>query len=128
MNSRAKGIRGELELAHWLEAHGIPAARGQQRAGGSDSPDVVHVIPGLHIECKRTENLRIWEALAQANDDCGDRIPSVWFRRNRWQWHVVLPAEDFVQILSARQPERGEAEQSGMPPSNLDESAEDATS
>jgi Holliday junction resolvase len=99
LNSRAKGIRGELELAHWLESHGISAARGQQRAGGSDSPDVVHAIPGLHIECKRTERLELWAGLAQAAADCGNRTPTLWFRKNRWQWYVCLPAADFVVLL-----------------------------
>jgi Holliday junction resolvase len=108
MNSRAKGVRGELELAHWLEARGIAATRGQQRKGGDDSPDVLHALPGIHIEVKRAETLRIWEALGQAASDCGARVPTLWFRRNRWQWYVCLPAEDFVRLLPARLPQRGE--------------------
>lgn len=99
MNSRAKGIRGELELAKWLESHGISAARGQQRAGGPDSPDVIHAIPGLHIEVKRTERLDLWTGLAQAAQDCQNRTPTLWFRRNRWQWYVCLPAEDFLGFV-----------------------------
>lgn len=57
MNSRAKGQRGERELADFITAAGFPARRGQQFAGGPDSPDVV--CPGLpfHIEAKRTERL-----------------------------------------------------------------------
>ena len=99
MNSREKGARGERELAAWLQARGVRAVRGQQRAGGSDSPDVMHAIPNLHIECKRVEKLDLWHSLAQAARDCGERVPTLWFRRNRWQWYVCLPAEDFLKML-----------------------------
>ena len=44
INSRAKGARYERELARYLDENGFPARRGQQFAGGSDSPDVVCVI------------------------------------------------------------------------------------
>jgi hypothetical protein len=99
MNSRDKGKRGELELVHWLEARGIQAIRGQQRKGGSDSPDIMHTIKDVHIEVKRTETLRLWEGLEQAAADCRDRMPTLWFKRNRWQWYVALPAADFVALL-----------------------------
>jgi hypothetical protein len=108
VNSRAKGVRGELELAHWLEAHGVSAVRGQQHAGGSGQPDVRHALAGIHIECKRTERLELWDGLAQAARDCGDLTPVLFFRRNRWQWYCALPAEDLVALLTAHQPERGE--------------------
>ncbi|WP_161884323.1 hypothetical protein [Deinococcus alpinitundrae] len=38
VNSRAKGKRGELDLAHTLKAAGFPATRGQQRKGGEGRP------------------------------------------------------------------------------------------
>jgi hypothetical protein len=99
MNSRAKGVRGELELAHWLDARGIAAVRGQQRKGGDDSPDVLHALPGIHIECKRVEKLELWGALEQACRECGGKTPSVWFRRSRSFWWTVLPSADFVELL-----------------------------
>ena len=48
-NSRRKGARGELELAAKFTDAGFPARRGQQPAGGPDSPDVVPSIPSLHV-------------------------------------------------------------------------------
>lgn len=71
MNSRAKGQRGERELADFLARHGLPARRGQQFAGSPWSPDVV--CPGLpfHIEVKRTERLNLDAACAQAERDAG---------------------------------------------------------
>ena len=93
-NSRAKGIRGELELAAFFREHGIDARRGQQHAGGGDSPDVVHGLKGIHAEAKRTEQLRLWEALDQAIRDAkpGD-VPTVWHRSSRRPWIVILRAE-----------------------------------
>jgi hypothetical protein len=102
VNSRAKGIRGELELAHWLQARGVTAMRGQQRSGGADSPDIFHALPGIHIECKRTERLDLWASLAQAAEDCRERVPTLWFRRNRWQWYVALPADDFLRLVKGK--------------------------
>ena len=41
INSRAKGARGERMWRDQLRAEGYTAKRGQQHAGGQDSPDVV---------------------------------------------------------------------------------------
>lgn len=98
MNSKKKGNRGELEVAHFLHAHGWEARRGQQFSGSPDSPDVISSLP-VHIEVKRTENLSIYKAMAQAKNDCGAKIPTVWHRRNREDWLVILTAEDFLSLI-----------------------------
>jgi Holliday junction resolvase len=55
LNSNQKGKRGEREAAAFLTDEGFPARRGQQFAGGTDSPDVVcESLSGLHFEVKRT--------------------------------------------------------------------------
>jgi len=53
--SREKGKRGEREFCELLREHGFDARRGQQFAGGPDSPDVVTDCP-CHFEVKRTES------------------------------------------------------------------------
>lgn len=101
MNIKKKGNRGERELLHLLEAHGIPARRNDQKwVGGLDNPDVAADVRGfpLHIECKRTERLRLHEALQQAERDAAGRVPVVVFRGNREPWRVVLRLEDFLQL------------------------------
>lgn len=50
--SRDKGARGEREFRDLLREHGFEARRGQQFAGGNDSPDVVTDLP-CHVEVKR---------------------------------------------------------------------------
>lgn len=91
MNSRDKGKRGERELAEWLRERGIEARRGVQYQGGTDSPDVVTALPGVHFECKRTERLAIYPAVEQAVADAGERLPVVAFRANRRDWLAVVP-------------------------------------
>lgn len=103
MNSKRKGSRGENELANILKEYGYDAKRMQQFAGGVDSPDVSG-LPGIHIECKRVENLNIHKAYAQAERDAeGKAIPAVFHRRNREPWMVTLKLDDFMEIYGAWQ-------------------------
>lgn len=97
LNSKRKGAEGERELAEKLRGLGFSQARrGQQFRGGQDSPDVADAIPGVHIECKRVEQLRLWDAIAQAESDAGDSIPVLMHRRNRSPWLVTVCLEDLI--------------------------------
>ena len=96
--SRRKGKRGERELAALFTAEGFPATRGQQHRGGPDSPDViVPTLPGIHFEAKRTERLSLYDAVAQAKSDAGDKLPVVGHRRNACEWLAILRESDFVR-------------------------------
>ena len=98
-NSNRKGKVGELEVAALLREHGFEARRGQQYSGGPGSPDVVHSIPNVHLEVKRTEALSLYPALQQARDDAGDgEVPVVFHRRSRHEWVAILPAKDFLEM------------------------------
>lgn len=98
-NSRQKGARGERECRDLLKEHGFEARRGQQFSGLGESPDVVHNIPGLHIEVKRTEALSIYKAMAQAIADAKGNTPTVFHKRNNKEWLVVLHAHDFLELI-----------------------------
>ena len=105
MNSKRKGSAGERELAQILRQHGYDAHRGQQFAGGIDSPDV-YGLPGIHIECKRVERLNIMDAYKQAERDAeGKAIPAVFHRRNREKWMVTVSLDDFMEIYGVWQKE-----------------------
>jgi hypothetical protein len=96
--SREKGKSGELELARKLRDEGFDARRGQQYSGASGDADVVG-LPGIHIEVKRVEAFRLWDALAQSKSDARDgEIPIVVHRRSRCPWVVVVGLEDFLSI------------------------------
>ena len=96
INSRDKGARFEREVAAWFRDTLLDpdARRGQQFAGGTDSPDVV--LPNmewLHIEAKHVEKLNIYKAMEQAKRDAGEgKIPTVFMRKNGEEMLVVLPA------------------------------------
>lgn len=97
--SRDKGKRGELELAHELERLlGIEARRGRQFSGGDDSPDIVHSIPGIHIECKRVEALHMKSAMDQAVSDAGENTPVLIHRRNNQPWLITLKLDDLPRV------------------------------
>lgn len=105
INSRAKGARGEREWAEWLRDNlGIDARRGQQFAGGPDSPDVIG-LKGTHAEVKRVEKLNISNAMTQAERDCGDNnLPYVAHRKNGEEWMITIRATDvlmFRELLGA---------------------------
>lgn len=99
LKSRNKGKVGEREAAHELaRVLGIEARRGQQFAGGTDSPDVVTECDELHVEVKRTERLSLYTALDQSIADAGDKLPVVLHRCNRRPWVVVLRLDDLPRL------------------------------
>ena len=97
--SRDKGKRGEREVALILREHGFEARRGQQYCGANGDADVGGV-PGLHIEVKRTEKFRMYEALDQAiNDAREDELPVVFTRKNNCDWVACLRLDDFMELF-----------------------------
>lgn len=109
MNSRAKGARGERELAKVLRDNGFPdARRGQQFKGSPDSPDVV-ALDGIHIECKRVERLNVSEAMAQAKRDSGELVPIVAHRKNGEQWLVTMELVNWLELYKAWKGVKNEA-------------------
>lgn len=99
MNSREKGKRGEIELAHVLRGHGYETRRGQQFSGLNGDADVIG-LPGIHIECKRVEHLDLYKAVAQAVRDASKRggLPTVMHRKNNCEWLVTMRMDDWIQI------------------------------
>ena len=97
--SRDKGKRGELELSHKLNEYGYDTRRGAQYCGANGDADVIG-LEGIHIECKRTEALRLYDALAQSKHDAREgEIPTVMHRKNNSEWVVILTLDDFIEIL-----------------------------
>lgn len=98
INSKRKGNHGENELAHILSDHGYQSRRGFQINGQTDEADVIG-LPGIHIECKRVEQLNIYKAMDQSKRDARDgEIPVVIHRRNRDEWKVTMLLEDWLRL------------------------------
>lgn len=97
-NSRDKGARGERELANILKTYGYEARRGQQFCGANGDADVIG-LEGVHIEVKRTEKFKLYDALEQSERDarCGE-MPIVITRRNKKPWVVCMRLDDFLRM------------------------------
>jgi Holliday junction resolvase len=105
MNSKRKGKAGELDFAAFLRTHGFDARRGQQYAGGLDSPDIVSTgLSAWHVEVKRVEDLNLAAACAQAARDSGGKPWVVAHRRNRGVWFVTLDSDECHRLLRRAMP------------------------
>lgn len=78
----------------------MEACRGAQHRGGPDAPDVRTTIDGVHFEVKRTEALRLWDALAQAVADAGNNVPVVLHRSNGKPWIAVVRLDDLPRLAT----------------------------
>ena len=102
MNSRAKGIRGELEWAAWWRDNiGFPSRRGQQFKGTPDSPDVT-MPEGLHAEVRRREAIRLYEWVSKAQSERGEgQVAYLALRKNHCPWLITIRAEDLLPFCRA---------------------------
>ncbi len=99
MNSSKKGADGERELAALLEREGFHTERGGTMSYGS-APDL-YGLPGVHIEVKRCEQLRLSEWMVQAIRDSEkfrDGRPAIFHRRNREGWLVTMRLGDWIRL------------------------------
>jgi len=107
LNSRAKGVRGELAVAHMFQEWGYDAERGAQHDGLSGHADVVGV-PYIWIEAKWDEKLDIPAAMAQADRDSDAYmartnegvVPVVIRKTSRKPWMVTMHLDDLVGMYT----------------------------
>lgn len=104
INSDAKGRKGERELARELRKLGVVARRSQQFCGrGEDSSDIIcENIKHIHVECKRTEAVKLYPYMDQAERDAaikGKKLPVVFYRKSRRKWVVILDMKKFIKLL-----------------------------
>jgi len=99
VHSKRKGARGELEAAAEIRRlFRTEARRGRQYQGTDESPDLLVDIPKVHFEVKRTEALRLYDALGQATDDAGENVPIVLYRANRKPWVAITLLDDLPRL------------------------------
>ena len=100
INSRQKGARGERLWRDELRAQGFTARRGQQFAGGTDSPDVIcEELNNLHQEVKFVQNLNLDKACEQAERDAKAKKWVVAHKKNGKPWKVTMSSDTFFGIL-----------------------------
>lgn len=102
VNSRQKGARFERTLASLLREYGYDARRTAQYCGKTgDASDVIG-LPGIHIEAKHAEQMRLYDWLAQARRDAaangGASLPAVFHKKNNADVIVSMTLEDWMTI------------------------------
>lgn len=98
--SQRKGRSGELELVKVLHGFGFDSVQAGEPVSYGSTPDLVG-LPGIHIECKRCEQLRLSEWMKQAERDAArfqDGVAVIFHRRNREPWMVTMTLDDFMKI------------------------------
>ncbi len=100
INSKQKGARFERLLASKFRDYGYEARRTAQYCGNTgDASDVVG-LPGIHIEAKHQETMRLYDWMEQAiRDSKGTgNIPAVFHKKNNADILVSMRLEDFMEI------------------------------
>lgn len=103
INSKQKGKRGELELSHAINEYGFNTRRSVQYNGKEEEGQADLVgLPGIHVECKYTNALRLYSAVEQSVRDTKttgmDELPVVFHRRNGKPWLAIMPLDVFMKL------------------------------
>lgn len=101
-NSKQKGARFERLLASRFREYGYQARRTAQYCGNTgDASDVVG-LPGIHVEAKHQETMRLYEWIAQAKRDAEaggkDKLPAVFHKKNNAEILVTMELEDWMNL------------------------------
>lgn len=100
INSKAKGARFERHLASKFREHGFDARRTAQYCGNTgDAADIVG-LPGIHVEAKHCEAMRLYEWMSQAIRDAqkSGNIPAVFHKKNNADILVTMRLEDWMHL------------------------------
>lgn len=98
VNSREKGKRYERHVASLFKAEGYDARRGQQFCGANGDADVIGV-PGIHIEAKHQETMRLYDWMSQSKADAREgEIPIVIHRKNNSADLVTMEFGDWIRL------------------------------
>lgn len=104
INSRQKGKRGELEVAHFLtdlfraEGYDVTCRRGQQYCGNDGSADVVG-IPGIFIEVKFVQQINVDKVLNKATQQARKNdLVLLFFKSNNTELKVAYYARNLLEL------------------------------
>lgn len=101
-NSKQKGARFERTLAGLFREYGYKARRTAQYCGNTgDASDVVG-LPGIHVEAKHAEAMRLYDWIDQAKRDAAangkGNLPAVFHKKNNAEILVTMPLDCWMQI------------------------------
>ena len=100
--SRDKGARFERSLASKFREYGYDARRTAQYCGKTgDASDVIG-LPGIHVEAKHVEQMRLYEWMAQAKRDAEaggkNAPPAVFHKKNNAEILVTMTLDDWMNL------------------------------
>ena len=94
VNSREKHTRGHREFAALWRSHSLPPLRCSH--GALDCSD----LPQIHISVRRTERLRLDEAMVQAVLEAQNRLPILAHRSSRQPWRITMDFSTFAILYA----------------------------
>ena len=102
INSKQKGARFERQLASRFRDQGYDARRTAQYCGNTgDASDVIG-LPGLHIEAKHQEQMRLYEWMSQAKRDAEasgtGNLPVVFHKKNNAEILVTMELDAWFNL------------------------------
>lgn len=102
INSKQKGARFERLLASKFREYGFDARRTAQYCGNTgDAADVIG-LPGIHVEAKHAEAMRLYEWMAQAKRDAaaggGNALPVVFHKKNNANILATMEFDSWMQL------------------------------
>lgn len=100
--SRDKGKRFERSLASKFREYGYDARRTAQYCGNTgDASDVIG-LPGIHVEAKHVEQMRLYEWMAQAKRDAEaggkNALPAVFHKKNNAEILVTMTLDNWMNL------------------------------
>lgn len=101
INSRAKGARFERSLASKFREYGYKdARRTAQYCGNSGEAADIKNLPGIHVEAKHSEQMRLYEWVSQAKRDAEGtgRLPAVFHKKNNAEILVTMTLDDWFNL------------------------------
>ena len=103
VNSKQKGARFERQLAGKFREYGYADARRTAQYCGNtgDASDVVG-LPGIHVEAKHAEAMRLYDWIDQAKRDAEangkGNLPAVFHKKNNAEILVTLTLDGFMKL------------------------------
>lgn len=103
VNSKQKGARFERLLASKFRDYGYSDSRRTAQYCGNtgDASDVVG-LPGIHVEAKHQEQMRLYDWMDQAKRDAKagseKKLPAVFHKKNNHEILVTMTLDDWMTI------------------------------
>lgn len=67
---------------------------------GLEGEDVVG-LDYIHIECKRVQNLNLYDAMEQSKRDSKEgQAPAVFHRKNNKRWLVTMELDEWIKLYN----------------------------